>query len=169
MLFDPPAQDTPLRSLSPQFRPAVDRPGGCYNCQSDMGRLTSGSSRHYPLLAVALWALTTNAAFGSDEQFSLICRYVKQPDASPLVFDVDQRTETVTIPANHSPLTKPPKTVITAREISYREDYKTGWSLTLIDRYTGDGTIFIASKPDAAESDEQPVLIHCTKSPGRAF
>jgi hypothetical protein len=120
------------------------------------------------IFPIVLLALTTDAAVASDEQFSLVCRYVNQPKASPLVFDVDLRTNTITIPGNHSPLSKPPQAVISEREISYREDYKTGWSVTLIDRYTGDGTMFIASRADAAASDGEPVLIHCMKTAGRA-
>jgi hypothetical protein len=33
MLFDRSRQDALLRSMPPQFRPSVDRPGGCYTCR----------------------------------------------------------------------------------------------------------------------------------------
>src|SRR5438093_7057356 len=101
-------------------------------------------------MAVAFLVLTTNTALANDQQFSLVCRSVKQPEAAPLVvFDVDLRTNTVTVPGHHFPFTKPPKTVIAGEEISYREDYETGWSMTIINRYTGDATMFTASRPDA--------------------
>jgi hypothetical protein len=118
--------------------------------------------------SVALLMLTAGSVHANDEQFSLVCQLVKSPNAAPIVFDVDLRVGTVKSPGGVVPYTRPPKAAISEREISLREDYLNGWSMTIIDRYTGDGTVFMASKPDAASSDEA-VPIHCVKTPGKLF
>ena len=112
---------------------------------------------------------TTKAAPANDERFSLLCYRVKDPKAPPMAFDVNLRTSTVTSPDNYLHLTKPPNVTITEREIEVRQDYETGWSVTIIDRYTGNGTEFSASRPDATASDREATFIHCTKTAGKAF